>query len=398
VRIANILQRQFVEDLVGIHAARLRLVFTAAYALLRAGRISLTSIGRAIAVQTSHKHGIKRVDRLLGNERLWTERVVFFRAIARRVISTGSRPIVIVDWTSFNPKIWSLVAAVSFEGRAVIIYSEAHPISRYLKPAIHRRFLHRLRDVLPRGCAPIVVTDAGFRSPWMEQVVALGWDYVCRLRGLARLRESGTFLWRSLRSLFPSVGRGATDFGVHELGLRKRYRARVVGFASSPPKYRHGRHWPEKWGDLGRSRLNKQLRCAQEPWMLATSLQSDPESVIKHYRRRMQIEETFRDAKDPRFGLAMTHAHTKSAHRVDILMLLVSFAHLLSILAGFIAEACNAHRRYQANTVHSRRVFSLSRLGRLILASADSQLISHRSLSAAWTLFDPVSNVSPSPA
>jgi len=129
----------------------------------------LTSIGRTIAVETTQKHGIKRVDRLLGNQRLWDERREFYKAIARRLIPEASRPVIVVDWTSLTTTMWTLTAAVSFEGRALVIYSESHPISRYLKAAVNRAFLRNLLEVLPQQCIPIIVTDAGFRSPWMKE-------------------------------------------------------------------------------------------------------------------------------------------------------------------------------------------------------------------------------------
>ena len=97
----------------------------------------------------------------------------------------------------------------------------------------------------------------------------------------------------------------------------------------------------------------------------------------------MQIEETFRDTKSARFGLSMAEARTKIAPRGDILMLLASLAHLLTILAGLVAEASRLGRLYQANTLRSRRVFSLSRLGRLVLAG-DARCIGPTTLTAAW--------------
>jgi hypothetical protein len=281
---------------------------------------------------------------------------------------------------------WSLVAAVSFEGRAVVVYSETHPVSRYNKPAVHRRFLRRLHEVLPEQCVPIIVTDAGFRSPWMKEVAALGWDYICRVRGLTRLRESGTVTWLPLRRVFSQIYRGAKDFGFYELGRLARYRARVIGFRKRRAVNRTGRQWRENWGDLVKSDLNKQLRAASEPWILATSLQSSPKKIVAYYRRRMQIEETFRDTKDTRFGLSMTQACTRSERRADILMLLASLAHLLSIVAGLVAEARNLGRGYQANTLRSRRVFSLSRLGRFILAGEDSWVISRSAVAVAWEM------------
>jgi hypothetical protein len=72
---------QFRCGLPGVHLARARSVFAATRTLLRSGRLSLTSLGRAIAERTSPKHGIKRVDRLVGNARLHAERLVFFQPL-----------------------------------------------------------------------------------------------------------------------------------------------------------------------------------------------------------------------------------------------------------------------------------------------------------------------------
>jgi len=380
MRIEDILARQMAGDLEGIHLARLRLVFSATSALLRCGKTALTSIGRAIATTTTHKHGIKRIDRLLGNEHLQRERVPFFRAIARRVIPPGSRPVVLVDWTEFSTKMWSLVAAVSFEGRAVVIYSETHPVTRYLKPEVNRAFLSRLREVLPERCEPIIVTDAGFRSPWMREVARLGWDYVCRLRGLNRLREPGRIGWSKLIHLYERMGKGTKDFGVCKIGLRTGFQARVVGFSKRGRK----KNWREKWGSLTRSKHNQQLRSAREPWVLATSLKSTPDMIAALYERRMQIEETFRDTKSPYLGLSMDLARTSSQHRANILMLLASLAHLLSIVAGLIAESSKLDKAFQANTVNDRRVFSLARLGRLLLGEQRVLRFPDAEVAAAW--------------
>lgn len=56
--IDDVLQRRLGTDLEGVHKARLRLIFAATCALARGGKTTLTSIGRAIASKTTHKHGI----------------------------------------------------------------------------------------------------------------------------------------------------------------------------------------------------------------------------------------------------------------------------------------------------------------------------------------------------
>lgn len=381
MRIEDILQREMAGDLGGIHSARLQTIFAATCALLRCGKATLTSIGRAIASRTSHKHGIKRIDRLLGNDHLKRERVQIFAAIARRIIAPGSRPVVIVDWTDFDKKMWSLVAAVSCEGRAVIIYSETHPRTRYLKPAVHRAFLKKLRAVVPERGTPIIVTDAGFQTPWLKEVARLGWDYVCRLRGRTQIRESGKVNWSKLIHLFQRMGKGVRDFGICELARhtrKDRLKTRLIGFS----KRRRSQNWNE--GRMSKSEAEKSRRRAKEPWVLATSMKSSPNKIVAAYASRMQIEETFRDTKSMNLGFSLDHARTKSATRADILILLASLAHLLSIIAGLVAETCKLDRTYQANTVRTRRVLSLSKLGRLLLGTDRAIQLPKVALAAAW--------------
>jgi hypothetical protein len=377
----EIIQRQFAVDLADVHLARVRLVFTAVLTVLRSSRLSLTALGRAIAERTTHKHGIKRIDRLLGNRQLHGERLLFYRAIARRVIVSGSRPLIIIDWTSVTPELWALVAAVSFEGRALTIYAETHPISRYLKPYVNAAFLRRLETVLPKACAPIILADAGFRSPFMRLVRDKGWDYVVRLRGPAKIRSKWGRGWARLSFLFGRTGARPKDFGRVEIGQRVRYVTRLVGVRRPirHRKYRSRvRHGAVQW---------REKRAAHEPWIIATSLDVSSSRVVRLYARRMQIEETFRDAKSTRFGMCLSHARTHSDNRANVLLLLASLAHLFSILLGIAAERAHLHLRFQANTLKTKRVFSRAMLGRLVASSGDEVLLASALAGCAWASF-----------
>ncbi len=379
MRALGILQRQFESDLEGVHVARVRVLFAAAFTALKSGRVSLTSLGRAIAGRTAPKHGIKRIDRLLGNSKLHEEHVTFCRAIARRLIAPGSRPVLLVDWTAVTPQLWALVAAVCFEGRALIVYAETHPISRYLKPDVNAEFLRRLQAVLPPGCTPIVVTDAGFRTPWMKLVAGLGWDYISRARAPAKVRHDKGCAWSEIEDVWRYLRSTPSDLGRYEIGARNRYPCRFVGVrkrakSMSRPLVR----------DQGTAR---QLRNAREPWILATSLTCSAARVVAIYRCRMQIEETFRDAKSTRFGLSLSHARTRSENRANVLLLLASLAHLVAVLLGVAAETTRLQFRFQANTVKNKRVFSLAMLGRLFAASSTDALLKPALSAAAWAAF-----------
>jgi hypothetical protein len=377
MRALGILQRRFEADLERVHVARVRVVLAAAFTLVKSGKLSLTSLGRAIAVRTAPKHGIKRIDRLLGNPKLHAEQLTFYRAIARRLISPESRPVLLVDWTAVTPEIWALVAAVCFEGRALIVYAETHPISRYLKPDVNAEFLLRLQAVLPAGCRPIIVTDAGFRSPWMKLVVGIGWDYVGRARAPAKVRHDKGCAWSEIEDVWRNVRATPSDLGHYEIGRKSRYLTRFVGIRKrarslSRPAIR----------DFGTAR---QLRNAREPWILATSLTCSAAKVIAIYRSRMQIEETFRDTKSTRFGLSLSQARTRSEHRANVLLLLASLAHLVAVLLGLAAEAAHIQFRFQANTVKIRRVLSLATLGRLFASNFSDARLRPALSGASWT-------------
>ncbi|MGD4910011.1 transposase, partial [Xanthomonas citri pv. citri] len=51
-----------------------------------------------------------------------------------------------------------------------------------------KRFLHQLRRMIPDDVRPILVTDAGFRTPWFRAVSAMGWEWVGRLRGRTQVK------------------------------------------------------------------------------------------------------------------------------------------------------------------------------------------------------------------
>ncbi len=379
MRAGKILLQQFAADLYDVHRGRLRVVFQAVEALLKCGRLSLTCLGRAIAGRTSSKHGIKRIDRLLGNEALHRQRILFFHAIARRVIGRTPCPVILVDWTSVTPDLWALVAAVAFEGRALVVYAEAHPISRYMKPQVNVAFLRCLKDVLPKECRPTLVADAGFRAPWMRLVEKMGWNYVVRVRSPVKIRRTYGRGWILVRFLFGLTGSTPNDFGRVEIGKEGRYACRLVGIRKREPK-----EAPKDDVHAHDRGVRRQRRTAFEPWMLATSLDCSSATVVGIYAKRMQIEETFRDAKSPRLGVSLSHARTNSAERADILLLLAALMHLVSVLVGIAAEAARLHLREQANTVTTRRVLSLSTLGRLVLSNGNDWILRRAMCRNSW--------------
>jgi hypothetical protein len=93
------------------------------HGLLTGGRLTLTALGRQLQTAAFVKHNLKGVDRLLGNVHLQHERVTIYRAVARWVLASTPRPVLLVDWSDCEPghKHLMLKAAVPLSGRALSI-------------------------------------------------------------------------------------------------------------------------------------------------------------------------------------------------------------------------------------------------------------------------------------
>lgn len=76
----------------------------------------------------------------------------------------------------------------------------------------------------------------------------------------------------------------------------------------------------------------------------------------------MQIELGFRDLKSHRYGQTFEDSLTRTAERIEILLLLHALAMFVAWLAGMAAEAQDCHQRLNP-FVSKRRLYSLTRLG-----------------------------------
>lgn len=360
-----------------VHAARATVVVTVVEALVLGAKLALTPLGRNLRSAAFAKHSIKRVDRLLGNHHLHRERPLIYRAVAHWLLAATPRPILLVDWADCGSgkgekkHRWVLLrAAVPLGGRAVPIYEEVHPLRRYNSPRTHRRFLEHLRAVLPAGCSPILITDAGFRGPWFREVERYGWDWVGRVRNQIKYRLAGETnggAWAYTKALYAAATPRPQHVGRAVLSRRQSYACElylVRQYRRGPgrPRTAHGR------GSAAR-------RCRQlhkDPWLLATSLPHTggaARRVLKLYALRMKIEEGIRDTKDVRWGFALRYARSRRAERMEALLLLAALGTLACWLAGLAAEAREWGRHFQVNTVRQRVVLSTVFVGRQLLTS-----------------------------
>lgn len=379
----RVLEKWVERNLGFMHRVRARSVVAGVEGLLRGGRLTLSQVGRALGGRSRTKHKIKRVDRLLGNEHLHRERRRVYGALAEWVLGGVQRPVVVVDWSDCEAgREWVMLrAGLSVRGRAVTVYEEVHPLKRYNNPGVHREFLEALREVLPRGCCPMVVSDAGFRGPWFRAVEAMGWDWVGRVRNRVQVRRAGSEGWEYVKTLYGQASGRVRGLGWCELSKDNPYGAQLY----LVKRVRGG------VARVGKGRGSVAQRCRRgnrEPWLLATSLPDEPgmgRRVVGLYAKRMQIEEAFRDLKDERWGMGLALARSHSAERREVLLLLATLATWLLWLVGQAAKARGWMRHYQANTERRRDVLSVVFLGREVLRQTHTVLpISALTQSLHW--------------
>jgi hypothetical protein len=374
VRATKIVRRLCAGCLEQVHA-----VLRTVEALIVAQRVSLTAIGRAVRGGVQPRHGIKMMDRLLGNPKLQGECRMWFTALARTLIGSERRVVVLLDWTKLHGEFWALIAGVAYHGRSLPILGEAHHKRNVGSRKIQTEFVRQLRRMFPRDCRVVIVADGGFRSPFFTACREAGVDFVIRLRnenGMARVDKGprghkrydavsfGTiFAWA--RGAAKCLGLGAPFITSDACG-----QCRLV-LGAAPRKARKRARYAD---DYERKR-------ACEPWLLATSLENEAAaSVVAIYATRIQVEECFRDAKNARFGWGLEFAKSRSKERLNVLLLLVALAFAAVVLVGSAADAAGLEKRFRASS-RKQRVLSLFSLGNLVVRSGE---LARLSLQIVW--------------
>ena len=365
----RLLHRRSGRCLGAVHARRLEALWAGVSALLVGQRLWLTALGRHVG-GTSEKHGIKRIDRLLGNGHLRLERSAFYVWMGRLLLRGCCRPVILVDGCELEGRgeLKLLRAAVAVGGRALPIYEELHAIA--LDTEGYRRFLNRLSEVLGPECRPIVVTDAGFRAWWYELVQERGWSYVGRVRNREYLRWGSGGRWFPNKRLHSRASARAKSLGALWLC---RSRPMKTWFYLYRGKAR-GRVRVNLSGERSRKTDSKRKAASgREPWLLVSNLPiayATAKRVVRLYRTRMQIEESFRDLKAPRCGFAMREHQGRDLERTANLLLIAALGMLAIWMMGLLGYAKNLHHKLQANTERKRRVLSTFFVGRRLLSQA----------------------------
>lgn len=328
-------------------------------------RLSVTGLGRAIDSQAKEKHCIKRADRLLSNTNLYREHRDIYHTFTHLIVGATHRPVILVDWSDMDAckRHFLLRAAIALEGRTLTLYEEVHTLATKEKPKVHKAFLKRLKDMLPPTCCPILVSDAGFRTPWFKAVEMMGWDWVGRIRNRHMIKHPENSDWIDCKTYYKYAAKTPKYLGQVQLTRQNPIDCELVVYQGKCK----GRIKKNQFGERDRSAHSKKNADRErEPWLLATSLNVTSKlatHVVSIYKTRMQIEEGFRDNKSVRYGLGFELNQTQNTRRLQILLLIASLATFILWNLGTMAKQSGQHWQYQANSIKDRNVLSVIYLG-----------------------------------
>lgn len=341
-------------------ARNARTLFLAIDALVQGRRLTLMELARHFPGADYVHAPLKRLDRFLGNRAVHALRGSLYQVVTRCLLQ-GPHPVIVVDWSELKSDgCWHLLrAGIACRGRTLTLYEEVHPEAKKYHPTVEAAFLRKLKDLLPPGCRPILVTDAGFHTPWFRAVEALGWHWIGRIRHRYQIRllsSTGSSPWQSRAMLCARATAQPRALGAAEI-TREKPLACVLTLVRQRAK---GRRRYTRYGTRSRDGNDERMaRSAKEPWLLASSrslAHVSAAQVVGLYSKRMQIEQAFRDLKSHRYGCAFEDTLTRQPHRLEMLLLLHALASLLAWLVGVMESDCKFTTKQQMRRL---RIYSI---------------------------------------
>ena len=375
-------------DSISIDARITKTFSYAVNAVQEGAAASLTSIGRKISDYsgTSEKHSIKRIDRLIGYEKLACVRNAFYRQFCC-YFGQQKNPLLLVDWAHIDNNNWCLLrASVAFDGRAFTLYEQIYPERRMNSHGCHIAFLNKLKSCLPKECTPVICTDAGFKVPWFKEVEKLGWYWVGRIRGTVKCSIDKGDNWVTPNALYQRATTAKLESLPDMLiSKEKRHPGRAVLFRGKQTTSKK----KKKAKRPNCRTYQRHVKAHKDPWLLVSNLPEESfkdSNMVHFYKRRMTIEESFRDSKNEYYGLGLRRCKSRTVRRLQVILLILLVTQWELYIIGKAAENKGLHRYYQANTDTSRRVLSYCYLARRIMVSKAFDFTLEELRAALWEL------------
>lgn len=313
----------------GLHGHSKKTLTEATVAMLVAAhcqlsRLALVGLGRAKAPSRE-----RRWQRLVANRRL--ARKGALNDWARWVLAGACELTLILDETPQSNRLRVMKLVRQIRGRAVPVLW--HGYRPHALPMSQDRLvldlLQRAARALPEGAQVTLLTDRGLAWPAvLDFCVQHGWHYVLRVQGQTRVRLPDG---RTLRVAELAPRAGVRWCGAAQVFKKAGWRAcNVVA------------RWPAGH---------------EEPWLLITDLPANGERC-RQYRKRMRIEESFRDEKS--HGFQWNQSRIRKPEHASRLLLVMALAMALAIRLGLLLIKTGQRHRLERR---QRRTYSVFQLG-----------------------------------
>jgi hypothetical protein len=361
---AKIVARLLDSCLPFMHKARWQALCDVSLAALHGHALSLTALALGTTRHTTLRHRVKCVDRLLANPHLHQERFAVYRALAHQWLCDMPQLLIVVDWSSLTADLCShwLRASVVVEGRSITLYEEVHPRDKLAAHTVHRDFLEQLSKLLPPTARPpILLTDAGFRTPWFRLVEGHGWYWIGRTRNRDFVRQ-GQGEWFPAKNLYVKATATPTDLGEYQAVRNRPFTCRFALVKPAPT----GRKDCYPSGKEKRNSSKQKIATRyREPWLLIYSpslAYLGAAAMVKCYGQRMKIEQQFRDTKNLALGMGLSATRSEGQRRLQALLLLAHIAQLAKRLIGEAAKAQQLELQFLSNNITKRKTISVMTL------------------------------------
>ncbi len=365
----QLLQHFFKTSLLSSHKARLTALISSVNSVCQGAKVSITSMGRNLFSPIKPKHAIKKIDRLVGNQKLFAERGQFYKAMCEYLLRQTKHPVILIDWSVFSKdgKKQLLRAALPMKGRSLTLYEELHPIKNLGNRDVQHRFLLKLKDLLPSTCRPIIVADSGFRVPFYQAVEALDWDWVGRIQNNDYIFTQENS-WIKAKSLYSLATSKPAPLGSINWTKSHAHSALAVLIR----KKKQGRKSQTHKGNKRRSAQSKKnARRERSPWLLVASRSLHgygARKIINIYRSRMQIEEGFRDTKSESYGIGISKESRSSFLRASNLLLIAALSNFVLWIIASVAQENGWECLVSVTSSGARKKsYSIIHLSRLII-------------------------------
>jgi len=302
--------------------------------LIQAQSVHLSEIANHIPGEAQAAGRIMKIRRWLSNKHITTR--TLYEPIIQQVLTgwAGREVTIMLDGCFVNGEALQMLrVSLSHCYRALPLAWKVVATAGLVELEVCETMLDHVATLLKRTRRVTFLADRGFRDrDWARKCRTLGWDYII---GIA----NNTYITFS----------DGRQIAVDQLGV-------MPGQRRYFPNVRLTRE--ADWGcNIAITWTRATPKCPAELCVVMTNLHADG-WVLRHYLKRMHIEESFRDEKSGGFNLDATHL--TDPKRLDTLLLAIAVAVLWMYEIG--EQVIRDERRAEIDPGYKRQL-SVFQLG-----------------------------------